>query len=147
MTTSFRLCGGCCHDAEFLHLHTVEGPSAACARCGFPTHLVFTDPESVPEPDACTAETHALLRTDVDLFEAAIVGRAVWGDLLVGNCRLCSSTLALQLCGVCNEATPSGDQLPYVDRKGEDRVGHFACLVRRAIRHRKMTIAGEVVQP
>lgn len=95
----------------------------------------------------CTVESHALLRTDVDLFDAAVPERSRWGDLYVGNCKECGSTLALMICACCSEPCPSGDCLPFTNRDNEDAFGHFACLARRAIRRKRMTIAGELVRP
>lgn len=85
----------------------------------------------------CTYETHAAMRADVDRFQRETEGGFVWaGNLLMANCRSCSSTLCLYTCVLCTAPCSSEDCLPW--GKGDtDAHAHFACVAKAMLaKHR-----------
>ncbi len=78
----------------------------------------------------CSRQEHDAIKTRVEYFLLETVNHRTWESehLLVGECRLCSSSLTLALCRLCNEAMPSDDMLPWGQE--EDHFCHVECAMR-----------------
>lgn len=87
-------------------------------------------------PSKCTHEEHDLIRSEVHYFMAETEGHQKWAGVLSGQCRLCSSTLALELCLVCSEPCPTSDALPW-GNPADERVGHFSCIAQTLLAGRR----------
>ncbi len=97
---------------------------------------------------ACTHASHAALRADVLLFLAGTSNLRRWDALLVGECigEGCHSTLALDVCCICDSGCPSSDCLPVPGT--DDRYAHVACVITQALtkgRAKFVLAAGRVV--
>lgn len=86
--------------------------------------------ERVSRAPLCTPATHGAIKTAVNVFEQCTRNRMKWEGLLTGQCYVegCGTTLALELCLLCDDPMPTGDMLPFGDGHS-----HFSCLARRAL--------------
>jgi hypothetical protein len=80
----------------------------------------------------CSAEEHLAIKERVEYFMIETTGHQTWAGLLTGQCVVCSSTLALQMCVLaCGKPCPTTDALPF----GEpDDVAHAECVIRLNLR-------------
>lgn len=97
----------------------------------------------------CSQEEHDAIKARVDYFMLETVCQRVWlaEHLLVGECRLCLGTLALQLCAICREACPLPDALPW-GPPDDGRAAHFECAARTLVKGRRgrfVILAGRTV--
>ena len=89
----------------------------------------------------CSPQEHDAIRTRVDYFLLETHRHERWMGLITGECNVCNSTIALNLCRICREPMPTTDQLPWGLEDGD--YAHATCAMETMLNAPALRVVGE----